>query len=112
MHLKNFSLMRYQDGHYELSPAYDLVPVKIIMPEDTEELALTLNGKKSRLQGKDFFSFGNTLKLSETQIQKALARIFQSLQDSLPQCIEESFMPQEMNEALLALIANRMKNLS
>ena len=111
MHLKNFSLMRCQDGHYELSPAYDLVPVKIIMSEDTEELALTLNGKKHRLQGKDFVAFGNTLKLSETQIQKALARISQSLQDNLPQCLEESFMPQEMKEALLALIANRLKNL-
>ena len=29
-----------------LAPAYDLLNVAIILPEDTEELALTLAGKK------------------------------------------------------------------
>lgn len=28
-----------------LSPAYDLLPVNILIPEDTEEFALTMNGK-------------------------------------------------------------------
>ncbi len=31
-----------------LTPAYDLLCTKIVMPEDTEELALTLNGKKEK----------------------------------------------------------------
>ena len=39
MHLKNFSLLRRENGTVELSPAYDLVPVNIILPEDKEELA-------------------------------------------------------------------------
>lgn len=48
MHLKNFSLIEKSPGsrEYYLSKAYDLLPVNIILPEDEEETALTLNGKK------------------------------------------------------------------
>lgn len=48
MHLKNFSLKEIEPGSREfcLSKAYDMLPVNIIMPEDNEQLALTLNGKK------------------------------------------------------------------
>lgn len=45
MHLKNFSLYKTPTG-YSLTPAYDLLSTAIVMPEDKEELALTLNGKK------------------------------------------------------------------
>ena len=48
MHLKNFSLIETDagSGAYVLSPAYDLLPVHVIMPEDREEFALTMNGKR------------------------------------------------------------------
>ena len=51
MHLKNFSMMRTPIG-WELTPAYDLLNVSIALPEDTEELALTLSGKKRKLTKK------------------------------------------------------------
>ncbi len=44
--LKNFSLLESEETGFALSPAYDLVPTAIVNPADTEELALTLNGKK------------------------------------------------------------------
>ena len=44
MHLKNFSLLREYDGSWHLADAYDLLPVKMLMPDDTEDMALTLNG--------------------------------------------------------------------
>ena len=47
MHLKNFSLFRPADN-YMLSPAYDLLSTAIVMPDDNEELALTLNGTIGR----------------------------------------------------------------
>lgn len=43
MHLENFSLL-HTPG---LAPAYDLVATTLVNPADTEELALTLNGRKS-----------------------------------------------------------------
>ena len=48
MHLKNFSLYRPSNG-YQLSPAYDLIDVAIANPEDKEELALSLSGRKTNL---------------------------------------------------------------
>ncbi len=45
MHLKNFSMIESKSG-WVLSPAYDLLNVTIVFPEDTEELALTIARKK------------------------------------------------------------------
>jgi len=57
MHLKNFSLIETEVGskQYVLSAAYDLLPVKVNMPEDKEDFALAMNGKKTNIQKKDFF---------------------------------------------------------
>lgn len=49
MHLKNFSIIRSSSG-WILSPAYDLLNVAIINPEDKEELALTIEGKKRQAE--------------------------------------------------------------
>jgi serine/threonine-protein kinase HipA len=54
MHLKNFSLIAKKTGSYELAPAYDILAVQLLMPEDDEELALTLNGKKKKIKRLDF----------------------------------------------------------
>lgn len=111
MHLKNFSLLRCPDGHYELSPAYDLVPVNIIMPEDREELALTLNGKKSNLKRADFERFGTTLKLSEAQITKTLRHMVEAVSKLLPDTLMASFLPANMQEQIIHLFANRRTRL-
>ena len=54
MHLKNFSLYSLNPGVYGLTPAYDLLSTALVLPEDTEELALTLNGRKRKLRRSDF----------------------------------------------------------
>ena len=53
MHLKNLSLFMPTDN-YKLTPAYDLLSTSIVMPEDDEELALTLNDKKKKIKREDF----------------------------------------------------------
>lgn len=56
MHLKNFSLKETEPGsrNFQLSKAYDMLPVNVIMPEDEEQLALTINGKKRNVHKKEF----------------------------------------------------------
>lgn len=54
MHLKNFSIYNPEQGQYQLTPGYDMVSTVLVMPEDTEELAITLNGKKRKLRRSDF----------------------------------------------------------
>jgi len=63
MHLKNFSLIRTNDSGYILSPAYDMVATAFVYPEDKEETALTLNGKKKKIKQSDFITAFKSLNL-------------------------------------------------
>ena len=110
MHLKNFSLIENSLGEFELSPAYDLVNTAIVMPEDKEESALTMNGKKSRLKRFDFDVFAASLQINE----KSLASIYNRFEAILPtwiSCIERSFLSSEMKEEYVALLQKRHKKL-
>jgi len=67
MHLKNFSLICDPNSGHILSPGYDLVATTIVNPDDDEELALTLNGKKKKINRNDFIKAFNTLNLEIRQ---------------------------------------------
>ena len=94
MHLKNFSLYRPADN-YMLTPAYDLLSTSIVMPEDDEELALTLNGKKKKIKRADF----EKAMLDSGMDEKAIENLFNKFARTLPKwysLIEESFLPKDM----------------
>lgn len=67
MHLKNFSLIHQPAIGPVFSPAYDLVATALVNPADDEELALTLNGKKKKINRNDFIAAFTTLKLDPKQ---------------------------------------------
>ena len=71
MHLKNFSLLYGRDGRIRLSPAYDLLATQVLLPADTEESALPLNGRKSALAERDFWAFAEHLRLTPKQYDNA-----------------------------------------
>lgn len=48
-----------------LSPAYDLLNLKMILPKDKENMALLLGGKKENFSKKYFDRFGALLELNE-----------------------------------------------
>jgi serine/threonine-protein kinase HipA len=105
MHLKNFSMIESASG-WTLSPAYDLLNVSIVNPEDTEELALTLEGKKKKLKLAHFEKLGSSLGLTDKQIKGALNRI----KKNKPKAIEwigNSFLSDEMKEAYIAVLEER-----
>lgn len=68
MHLKNFSMIEH-NSKWKLAPAYDLLNVTILFPEDKEELDLTLSAKKKKLKLKHFKSLGVGLGLTDKQIE-------------------------------------------
>lgn len=97
MHLKNFSMIESPSG-YVLSPAYDLLNVAIIFPEDHEELALTLVGKKKKLKRVHFEKLGKELELTTKQIDRS----FQRLTINMPKAmdwISRSFLSEKMKIA-------------
>lgn len=69
MHLKNYSLIENDFNEYELSPAYDLLNTLLLIPDDKEESALTINGKKNRLKIEDFNQLAKTLKIPNKSVE-------------------------------------------
>src|SRR5207248_8289347 len=61
-HLKNFSMLETDDGGLRLSPAYDIVCSKAVIPKETD-CALTLNGKSDKIKRRDFEKFSEALKI-------------------------------------------------
>jgi len=52
-HLKNYSISNKEDG-IRLTPAYDIVCSRLAIPDEQEESAININGKKNRLSREDF----------------------------------------------------------
>lgn len=90
MHLKNFSLYS-PSGNYMLTPAYDLLSTTIVMPDDKEELALTLNGKKKRINREDFEKAMRESGLEEKSISNMFSRFFNAIPE-WHHLIDESFL--------------------
>ncbi|MBD5352930.1 MAG: HipA domain-containing protein [Bacteroides sp.] len=96
MHLKNFSLFKPTEN-YMLTPAYDLISTSIVMPEDDEELALTLNGKKKKIKREDFEKVMSDSGMDE----KSITNLFKKFEKAYPKWIEmiaQSFLPDEQQE--------------
>ena len=92
MHLKNFSMIQTGFG-WSLSPAYDLLNVTILNPEDKEDLALTLDGKKKK-RG-HFEYLGEALGLSSKQISGVFKR-FLNNKETASSLIDQSFLSPAM----------------
>lgn len=109
MHLKNFSLIETEEGSgkYVLSPAYDLLPVNVVMPEDKEQFALALNGKKMNLRRKDFMVFADECGISRTSAEKMIGLIVKKKEVLISMC-RASFLPEYMQERLCTVINDRM----
>jgi len=111
MHLKNFSLLETNEpGKYTLSPAYDLLSTALVNKADKEELALTLNGKKSKLNYRDFLTAYLLGGLSKKQLDKTLENFYYCRLE-MAEIILKSFVPEDLKEEFLDLLKNRLKNL-
>lgn len=108
MHLKNFSLIETGEASniYILSPAYDLLPVNVIMPEDKEEFALALNGKKTHIRKKDFFVFAESCGISAVSAEKMIGKVV-SLEKKYIEMCNESFLSDSLKAGFAELIENR-----
>ena len=105
MHLKNFSMF-LSDMGWVLSPAYDLLNVKMILPKDKEDSALLLGGKKENFNKDYFDQFGNVLKLNAKQISAVYKKLAKWLPEA-EQMIKLSFLNEKAKRAYIDLIKKR-----
>ena len=107
MHLKNFSLISEKPNKHVLSPTYDQVSTAIVMPEDTDELALPLNGFQKKLLAMDFVQAMENTGLTNQMAQRILNR-FVSLQEKWFSCIDDSFISDAQKAQFKELINKRI----
>lgn len=105
MHLKNFSMIHLANT-WTLAPAYDLLNVAIVNPEDTEELALTIEGKKKKLKWEHFERLGRNLELNDKQINGVIKR-FQKNKPKAIKWIDNSFLSSDYKQKYKTLLEER-----
>ena len=111
MHLKNFSLYSEKVGKYVLTPTYDQVSTAIIMPEDSDQLALPLNGFQKKLLSIDFAQAMEQSGLNRQMVQRIFNR-FIPLKEKWFACIDASFVSEQQKTQFKELISNRIETLS
>lgn len=105
MHLKNFSMIESTLG-WVYAPAYDLLNVAIVLPEDTEELALTLDGRKKKLKKGHFEKLAYGLGLTDKQTEGVFKRMVKNKPKAI-EWIEQSFLSNELKTVYQEVIDSR-----
>lgn len=105
-HLKNFSITYDKTGKVRLSPAYDIVSSKIVIPGE-EDFALSLNGKKNKITGSDFDIFAKYLKIPD----KISKKRFFDYDKVIKNLIKDSLLLENDKVTLSNLVTERFTRL-
>ncbi len=97
-------------GGWVLAPAYDLLNVTIVLPEDTEETALTVQGKKNKIKLEDFIRLGEKMELTNKQIERVFNKMKRNKAHAF-ELIDNSFLSDDMKEAYKHVLALRYERL-
>lgn len=109
MHLKKFSMIESPSG-WVLAPACDLLNIGIILPEDTDEIALTIEGKKKKLNRLHFEQLGKAMGLNNKQILNVFNRMIKYKPIAV-NLIDKSFLSDLMKESYKNLFEKRYEQL-
>ncbi len=110
MHLKNFALLTNEENDIALSPAYDLVSTKVVMPEDKEEMALTINGRKRKLKKSDFDTLAKGLNIPQRSIENSYKKIAGKIPDAY-KWLSICFLPEKMKKEYRQVIDENAKRI-
>ncbi len=104
-HFKNYSISYLKDG-IRLSPAYDLVCSKLVIPGDSDS-ALTINGKKNNLRRGDFDVLAAYLKIPE----KVRYDKFAGQLGKMEQLIRASQLSADFKKTFIQIVSSRFDRL-
>jgi serine/threonine-protein kinase HipA len=109
-HRKNFSLLTSEDGTIALSPAYDLVSSRLAIPAESDELALTVNGKRNQLHRADFLAFADHLSIERSYSERRIADLL-SLRGDFAEMVAASLLSPTARKRLAEILTDRLDRL-
>ncbi len=108
LHLKNFSFIMGENGDLSLSNFYDLLPTKVILPSDSDDLGMRFNGKKNNLTRKDFENFASKVGINEKQVNSIIKGIDGRI-DEMIDCIKHSLLSQNARTTWIRLLKKNLR---
>ena len=105
-HFKNYSISYHKQGGIRLSPAYDIVCSKLVIPTE-EDSALTINGRKNNLTRNDFDAFAEALKIPP----KICYEKFIGKTGPIKQFIQTSRLPDDFKKKFAEIVLSRYARL-
>lgn len=109
-HRKNFSLLTDPDGTVALSPAYDLVSSRLAIPAEADELALTVHGKRNRLDRTDFLAFAEHLSIAPDYAERKIAELT-GLRETYAGMIDASLLGADLRVRFSGIVRERLERL-
>jgi serine/threonine-protein kinase HipA len=104
MHLKNFSLLAEPDGRIRLSPAYDQVSTRLVIPDDP--LALPVQGKKDKLSRETWREYAEYCGIPESAAARVL-NVFTARTAAATGLISRSFLSGDFRRMYSELLEAR-----
>lgn len=109
-HLKNFSMIRSIKNEYRLSEAYDIVSSRLVLPNEKDEMALTINGKKNNLTLSDFKNLANYLEMNN-KTYAGWMNTARELDILFDHYVHASFLSDEMKARAISIFQERFQRL-
>ena len=109
-HLKNFSLLKNPDLGYRLSPVYDIVNSRLVLPAEQEEMSLSINGKRNKLEREDFISFAEHMDIPGKTVDTTFRKLKES-RDLIIEQIGSSLLPDDMKAGFRSSFGERWERL-
>jgi serine/threonine-protein kinase HipA len=101
-HLKNLSLVITPEQICRLSPAYDLVCTRLVIPKD-RHLSLSIAGKKARLTRANWLEFATYCGITEKAAERVLGEQVSALDPSI-ELIRNSFLSDALKDQYVEII--------
>lgn len=97
MHMKNFSLITGEDGTRRLSPAYDLVNTRLVLPDD-DSLAVMMCGRKKKITRRKWLDFAEYCRIPRRAAERLVEEQIGAADEAV-RLVGASFLPEKQKLA-------------
>ncbi len=101
-HLKNLALLTTHEGIRRLTPAYDIVCTRLVLPQDIG-LAMPIGGKTTKLKRNTWLAFAEFCGIPKKAAERLLSRQIDATGGAI-ELIRSSFLPDAQKEQYIEIL--------